>query len=135
MLGGATDYLLGTLSYGGRGAITGLANIAPRACLRAYEAHLAGEHDTALTYAAAVSTAEGAFVKAQLTGLKYGTVWAAGLHDSAALGRRPLPPCPQPMREWVREKCDGVLALERALEAEGWSGRPATAKANGANGH
>ncbi|KAL1410963.1 hypothetical protein Q8F55_001906 [Vanrija albida] len=123
VLGGATDYLLGTLAYGGRGAITGLGNIAPRACVRAFEAHAAGEHETALRYAAAVATAEGAFVKAQLTGLKWGTVWAGGFAEDAALGRRPLPPCPENMRAWVRAKCEGVLALERELEAEGWKGK------------
>lgn len=70
VLGGASDYLLGGLAVGGKGAITGMANVAPRVCLRAFELYQAGRAEEAMKYASAISTGEWAMGKGGILGTK-----------------------------------------------------------------
>lgn len=70
MLGGATDYLLGALAVGGEGAITGMANACPRACLKAYELAKTGKHAEALKLGGLISRAEWSLGKGGLLGTK-----------------------------------------------------------------
>ena len=70
ILGGASDYLLGALSVGGKGAITGMANVAPRVCAKAYELHMAGKSSEALKFGGLISRAEWAMGKGAILGTK-----------------------------------------------------------------
>jgi 4-hydroxy-2-oxoglutarate aldolase len=72
VLGGATDYLLGGLSVGGKGAITGMANVAPRACAKAFQLFQAGKTTEALEIAGEVSKAEWGMGKGGIMGTKVG---------------------------------------------------------------
>lgn len=69
-MGGASDYLLGTVAVGGQGAITGMANVAPRVCVKAFELARAGRHEEALQYARVISTAEWGMGKGAILGTK-----------------------------------------------------------------
>ena len=70
ILGGATDYLLGCLAVGGKGAITGMSNVAPRACAKVYELFLAGKQAEALSLAGEISKAEWGMGKGGILGTK-----------------------------------------------------------------
>lgn len=70
VLGGATDYLLGTLAYGGKGAITGIANVAPRVCLKVYELALAGKAQEAAQLAGELSKGEWVMGRNNILGTK-----------------------------------------------------------------
>lgn len=70
MLGGASDYLIGTLSVGGKGAITGMANITPRVLVKVYDLFQAGARDQALELAGLVSRSEWAIGKGGILGTK-----------------------------------------------------------------
>nr|ODO02536.1 hypothetical protein L204_01273 [Cryptococcus depauperatus CBS 7855] len=58
ILGGATSYLLDALAVEGSRAITGLANVAPRLCVRVFDLWRSGQHEEALKHAGTISTAE-----------------------------------------------------------------------------
>lgn len=47
-----------------------MSNVAPRACAKAYELHLAGKHDEALKLAGKISRAEWAMGKGGILGTK-----------------------------------------------------------------
>lgn len=70
ILGGGSDYLLGTLAVGGEGAITGMANIAPAALQKVYELHTCGDHASALQLAGVISRAEWTLGKGGILGTK-----------------------------------------------------------------
>ncbi|KAK8865827.1 hypothetical protein IAR55_000975 [Kwoniella newhampshirensis] len=122
ILGGATDYLLGALAVGGQGAITGMANVAPRVCARAFELAQAGKHEEALEYAGAISVAEWGMGKGAILGTKYMVTWANKYPATAALARKPLALCPESTKEHVRSVGAEIVALERSLEHQGWAG-------------
>ncbi|OXG52197.1 dihydrodipicolinate synthetase family protein [Cryptococcus neoformans] len=122
ILGGASDYLLGTVAVGGQGAITGMANVAPRVCVKAFELARAGRYEEALQYARVISTAEWGMGKGAILGTKYMTAWANDYAPTAALARKPLPLCPESTKQHVRAVGTEIVALERSLEQQGWAG-------------
>jgi hypothetical protein len=139
-LGGATDYLLGALAVGGKGAITGLANVAPRACAKAFELFQVGRHAEALEIAGEISKAEWSLGKGGILGTKvsptrtfsiistvslnsqYSVVHANSYPATAALGRKPLPAVSPATKAHVESECTGIIALERQLEKDGYVG-------------
>jgi 4-hydroxy-2-oxoglutarate aldolase len=70
VFGGATDYLIAALAVGAQGAITGMGNVAPRACVKAMDLWRAGKQDEALVLAATISRAEWGLLKGWVTGTK-----------------------------------------------------------------
>jgi hypothetical protein len=65
---------LGALAVGGKGAITGMANVTPRVIAKAYELYEAGQHAEAVELAGLVSRSEWALGKGGILGTKVGTV-------------------------------------------------------------
>ena len=70
VLGGASDYLLASLSVGAQGCITGMGNVAPRTVMRAYNAFRAGELDEARNLAGEIAHGEWALGKGSINGVK-----------------------------------------------------------------
>ncbi|WVR05730.1 hypothetical protein IAU60_002755 [Kwoniella sp. DSM 27419] len=122
ILGGATDYLLGAMAVGGQGAITGMANVAPRVCAKAFELAKAGRQQEALGFAGAISQAEWGMGKGAILGTKYMVAWANGYAPTAALARKPLALCPESTKQHVQAVGADIIAMERQLESEGWAG-------------
>jgi 4-hydroxy-2-oxoglutarate aldolase len=137
VLGGATDYLLGALAVGGKGAITGMANVAPRVCAKVFELHKLGKMDEALELAGSISRAEWSLGKGGILGTKvcpnltvsgeadiaqYAVQWSNQYPESAAAGRKPLPQVVEASKKHVEAECGPILKLERALEKEGYVG-------------
>jgi 4-hydroxy-2-oxoglutarate aldolase len=130
---------LAAAAYGASGAITGLANIAPRVCAKAFELAKAGKAAEALELAQEISTAEWAFGRGNILGTKvsrvcdtssltadaddqYATAKYNSYPSSAAKCRKPLPAVPETTKKHVESECAGIIALERQLEKEGWTG-------------
>ncbi|OCF32851.1 dihydrodipicolinate synthetase [Kwoniella heveanensis BCC8398] len=122
ILGGATDYLLGALAVGGKGAITGMTNVAPRVCAKAFELASAGRVEEALEFAGLISQAEWGMGKGAILGTKYMVAWANNYPLTAALARKPLALCPESTKEHVRAVGAEIVEMERQLEAQGWTG-------------
>ncbi|WWC58389.1 uncharacterized protein I303_100929 [Kwoniella dejecticola CBS 10117] len=123
ILGGATDYLLGSMAVGGQGAITGMANVAPRVCMKAFELSLQGKHEEALEYAQAISQAEWGMGKGGILGTKYMTTWANSYPSESEIARKPLAICPEATKEHCKSVAKLIVDLERRLEKESWAGQ------------
>jgi 4-hydroxy-2-oxoglutarate aldolase len=70
VLSGGSDYILGSTAYGVQGAITGIANLAPRVCLKVFELASAGRSDEARDLALEISRAEWALSRGNILGTK-----------------------------------------------------------------
>ncbi|CAE6479036.1 unnamed protein product [Rhizoctonia solani] len=99
VFGGASDYLLAALAVGAQGAITGMANVTPRACVKAMDLWRAGKEDEARELAGAISRGEWALGKGWVTGTKYATAYHRGLPESVAYPRKPLPHASEEMKK------------------------------------
>ncbi|CAE6370416.1 unnamed protein product [Rhizoctonia solani] len=122
VFGGASDYLLAALAVGAQGAITGMANVTPRACVKAMDLWRAGKHDEARELAGAISRGEWALGKGWVTGTKYATAYHRGLPESVAYPRKPLPHASEEMKKWAETELVEIVKIERQLEAEGYAG-------------
>lgn len=140
ILGGATDYLLGSLVLGGQGSITGMGNVAPRVCCKAFELASSGNNEEAHKYAGVISNAELSLGRGAVVGTKvgiflgftptrganetqYATVLANSYPPSAAVCRKPLLSVTQGTKSDVDERCDEIIELEKRLVKEGYLGR------------
>ncbi|EIW66318.1 hypothetical protein M231_05842 [Tremella mesenterica] len=131
VLGGATDYLLGTVAYGGDGAITGISNVAPRATIKVYELAKAGKFAEARKLAGEVSKGEWVMGRNKFTGAKYSIQFANNYPASAAKTRKPVPEVEPSGRIHVESEVTPLAAIERQLEKEGFVGEILSTKSNG----
>ncbi|CAE6491643.1 unnamed protein product [Rhizoctonia solani] len=122
VFGGASDYLLAALAVGAQGAITGMANVTPRACVKAMDLWRAGKQDEARELAGAISRGEWALGKGWVTGTKYATAYHRGLPESVAYPRKPLPHASEEQKKWAETELVEIVKIERQLEAEGYTG-------------
>jgi dihydrodipicolinate synthase/N-acetylneuraminate lyase len=86
--GGSGDFTLQTLIGGGSGIIGGIANIAPKTCVRVYDLYRAGELQEAQRVQAVLARGDWAAIKSGVVGLKSAMQSHCGY---GGYGRRPLP--------------------------------------------
>lgn len=111
-MGGSADFTLQTLVGGGSGIIGGLANIAPKACVKIVELFEAGKIKEARKLQAIVARGDWTAIQGGIVGTKAGLVAHFGY---GGYGRKPLPrPGKEEMRKW-REGFDELAALEKSL--------------------
>ncbi|KAK7987796.1 hypothetical protein PG989_008111 [Apiospora arundinis] len=121
--GGSSDYLLPTLHAGGRGCVTGLGNVFPRATSMIYDLWAAGKVDEARDLQDKVANAEWACKKG-IAQTKYGAWWFVG-HKSLGLDgnggenlfrmRKPYLPLGEEAKKWTVETMQVLEAAEDAL--------------------
>ncbi|KAI9810048.1 MAG: hypothetical protein M1826_003774 [Phylliscum demangeonii] len=111
-LGGSADFILPMLVGGGAGAICGLANIAPKACVQTMRRYEAGQVADAQRLQAAVARGDWVAIQAGIVGAKAVLVDQLGYGGH---GRKPLPrPSPSDTARYVAEWRE-LLALEQSL--------------------
>ncbi|KAF2750816.1 aldolase [Sporormia fimetaria CBS 119925] len=111
-MGGSVDFTLQTLIGGGSGVIGGMANIAPKACVRLVELFEAGKYSEARRLQAIVARGDWAAIQGGIIGTKAALMVHFGYGGYA---RKPLPkPSKEESRKW-REAFDELVALERSL--------------------
>lgn len=111
--GGSADFILQTLVVGGQGVIAGLANLAPRACVRVIELFAQGKAEEARKLQALVARGDWVAIKGGFVAVKIGLRAYAGL--SAELRR----PCALPDKVAAAEVVDGfaeLMEVEKSLE-------------------
>lgn len=110
--GGSADFTLQTLVVGGSGVIAGLANVAPKACVRLMELWGRGEVREARELQAVVARGDWAAIRGGVVGTK------AALNEFFGYGgfaRRPLPrPGKEEVAKW-REGFGELVKVEEAL--------------------
>lgn len=118
--GGSSDYLLPALHAGGRGCVTGLGNVFPRATSRIYDLWAAGKLDEARDLQDRVANAEWACKKG-IAQTKYGAWWfvgrkSLGLENEGLFRmRKPYLPLGDEAKKWTVETMRVLEATEDAL--------------------
>lgn len=112
VLAGSADFSIQALVAGGHGILAGLANIAPRACIRTIELYRAGDVAAAQEMQEIVSDGDWTAIQGGVVGVK------AGLDAWMGYGgfcRSPLPkPSPEQTKRW-KEGFRSLIMLEKSL--------------------
>jgi 4-hydroxy-2-oxoglutarate aldolase len=111
-MGGSVDFTLQTLIGGGSGVIGGMANIAPKACVKLVELFEAGKYAEARKLQAVVARGDWAAIQGGIIGTKSALMSHFGYGGYA---RKPLPrPNKEESRRW-RDAFDELVKLENSL--------------------
>jgi dihydrodipicolinate synthase/N-acetylneuraminate lyase len=111
-MGGSVDFTLQTLIGGGSGIIGGMANIAPKTCVKLVELFRTGELAEAQKLQAIVARGDWAAIQGGIIGTKAGLVAHFGYGGYA---RKPLPrPSKEETKKW-REAFDELVKTENSL--------------------
>ncbi|KAI0421586.1 mitochondrial putative 4-hydroxy-2-oxoglutarate aldolase [Xylaria grammica] len=112
VLAGSADFTIQSLIAGGHGILAGLANIAPRACIRTVELYKEGKMAEAQRLQEVVSQGDWTAIRGGVVGVK------SGLQSWMGYGgftRRPLPrPTSEQSKAW-KEGYRELMALEKTL--------------------
>ncbi|GKT89322.1 dihydrodipicolinate synthase [Colletotrichum tofieldiae] len=117
--GGSADFILQGQVVGGHGTISGLANIAPRACVRIMELFSQGKLAEARRLQAVVAKGDWVAIKTGFVGVK------AAIGHFEQYGGAPRKPCVGPSALELKTIAEGLSQLhrlERELEEEAAGG-------------
>lgn len=111
-MGGSADFTLQTLIAGGSGIITGLGNVAPRACVKVYDLYAAGKVAEAQKMQAVVARGDWGVIAGGVSGTKSAMI---GHFGYGGFSRRPLPrPSKEEDQRW-KDMTAEVVELENSL--------------------
>ncbi|KAM0273583.1 hypothetical protein ACHAQH_008246 [Verticillium albo-atrum] len=113
--GGSADFILQGMVVGGHGTISGLANVAPRACVRIMELFRTGRFLEARRLQAMVAKCDWVAIKTGFVGVK------AAIGHFEGYGGEPRRPCVAPTPQELKGIVEGMAELRReeaALESE-----------------
>ncbi|EOA86324.1 hypothetical protein ACJQWK_06089 [Exserohilum turcicum] len=111
-MGGSVDFTLQTLIGGGSGIIGGMANIAPKACVKLIELFEAGKLAEARKLQAVVARGDWAAIQGGIIGTKAALMAHYGYGGYA---RKPLPrPSKEESRKW-RDAFEELVQVENSL--------------------
>ena len=112
VLAGSADFLVQSMAAGGHGILAGLANIAPKACIRTLQLYRDGYLKEAQDMQDTVSNGDWTAIRGGVVGTKAGLQAWMGYGGYA---RSPLPkPTPEQTRAW-KEGFRELMALEKSL--------------------
>ncbi|KAI1472849.1 dihydrodipicolinate synthase [Daldinia caldariorum] len=112
VLAGSADFSIQSLIAGGHGILAGLANIAPKACIRTIELYRAGRHSEAQKMQEIVSRGDWTAIQGGVLSVKAGLQTWLGYGGFA---RSPLPkPTPQQTKSW-KEGFKELILLEKSM--------------------
>jgi 4-hydroxy-2-oxoglutarate aldolase len=111
-MGGSADFTLQTLIAGGSGIITGLGNVAPRACVKVYDLYKEGKVAEAQKLQAVVARGDWGVIAGGVSGTKSAMM---GHFGYGGYSRRPLPrPTKEEDNRWKSMTAE-VVELENSL--------------------
>jgi dihydrodipicolinate synthase/N-acetylneuraminate lyase len=112
VLAGSADFLVQSMSGGGHGILAGLANIAPKACVRAFECYQSGNLSEAQNMQEVLSDGDWTAIQGGVLGVK------AGLQGWMGYGGYARSPLPKPTADQAQKWKDGfrgLMSLEKSL--------------------
>lgn len=112
VLAGSADFTIQSLVAGGHGILAGLANIAPKACIKTMELFQEGKHQEAQKIQETVSQGDWTAIQGGVVGVK------AGLQAWLGYGGVARSPLPRPTREQTETWKEGfrdLVMLEKSL--------------------
>ncbi|KAF9876072.1 putative dihydrodipicolinate synthetase [Colletotrichum karsti] len=112
VLAGSADFSIQSLVAGGHGILAGLANIAPKACIRTIELYQEGKYQEAQDMQETVSQGDWTAIQGGVVGVKAGL---QGWMGYGGVARSPLPkPTAEQMKSW-KEGFRELILLEKSL--------------------
>ena len=111
-MGGSADFIVQALIGGGCGAVCGLANIAPKACVRIFNLYNSGQVDEATKLQATVAVGDWVAMQSGVAGSKSVLEHYFGY---GGLARKPLPQLTTQEAITISEKLIDLVSLENAL--------------------
>ncbi|KAK1759634.1 hypothetical protein QBC47DRAFT_292222 [Echria macrotheca] len=112
VLAGSADFSLQSLVAGGHGILAGLANIAPKACIKTIELYNEGRVEEAQDMQEIVAEGDWTAIQGGVVGVKSGLL---GWMGYGGFARSPLPrPTPEQARKW-KEGFRELVMLEKSL--------------------
>jgi dihydrodipicolinate synthase/N-acetylneuraminate lyase len=112
-LGGSADFLIQVLAGGGSGAVCGLANITPKACVKLFDLWRNGKFQEASSLQAAVARGDWLVTKSGIVGMKSLLQHFFGYGGFA---RKPLPRLSKQEEIVLREKFQELINIESRLQ-------------------
>ncbi|KAK0628969.1 hypothetical protein B0T17DRAFT_172671 [Bombardia bombarda] len=112
VLAGSADFSIQSLVAGGHGILAGLANIAPKACIKTIELYNQGKHAEAEAMQAIVSEGDWTAIQGGVVGVK------AGLQGWTGYGGYARSPLPKPTADQAKKWKEGfrdLIMLEKSL--------------------
>ncbi|KAH6665571.1 hypothetical protein B0J14DRAFT_550995 [Halenospora varia] len=117
-LAGQSDWMLPALSVGGTGAITGLANIYPRACIDLFNLAAGGKVKEAEKAQIELAAVEWGFAKGGINGTKWVVAQYLGYPESSCHTRKPYPRYSDSKKQaWIMDIMRPLEATEKALKS------------------
>ncbi|KAI8302194.1 putative 4-hydroxy-2-oxoglutarate aldolase [Colletotrichum sp. SAR11_59] len=112
VLAGSADFSIQSLVAGGHGILAGLANIAPKACIRTIKLFQEGKYQEAQEIQEVLSQGDWTAIQGGVVGVKAGLQAWLGY---GGVARSPLPkPTPDQMKRW-KEGFQELILLEKSL--------------------
>ncbi|KAI9900754.1 hypothetical protein N3K66_005016 [Trichothecium roseum] len=112
VLGGSADFLIQSLSVGGHGILAGLANLAPKACLKTMEMYHQDKMSAAQALQETLSDADWVAIQGGVVGVKAGM---QGWFGYGGFARSPLPrPSAEQAKKW-KEGFHDLMDFESSL--------------------
>lgn len=112
VLAGSADFTIQSLVAGGHGILAGLANIAPKACIKTVEAYKSGNTAEAQALQETIAAGDWTAIQGGVVGVK------AGLQAWSGYGGYARSPLPKPTAEQTRQWKEGfrdLILLEKSL--------------------
>jgi 4-hydroxy-2-oxoglutarate aldolase len=112
VLAGSADFSIQSLAAGGHGILAGLANLAPKACIRTIELWRQGKYEEAQDMQDAVSQGDWTAIQGGVVGVK------SGLDSWLGYGGFARSPLPKPTAEQTKKWKEGfreLMRLEKTL--------------------
>ena len=112
VLGGSADFLVQSLVAGGHGILAGLANIAPKACIKTMDLYQRGQVLEAQEMQETLSSGDWTAIQGGVVGVK------SGLESMMGYGGYARSPLPRPTSEQSKKWKEGyreLFALEKSL--------------------
>lgn len=116
-LAGQSDWMLPAISVGGAGAITGLANIYPRACVELYNLAINPKtREEASKAQIELAAVEWGFAKGGINGTKWVVAQYLGYPETSCHTRRPYPKYDDAKKQaWIMDIMRPLEAKEKSL--------------------
>lgn len=112
VLGGSADFALPTMIAGGHGILAGVANVAPKACIKVINLYNSGKLEEARKMQEVVARGDWAAISGGIVGTKAGM---NGWFNYGGVARAPLPrPDGEETKKWT-EKFRELVELESSL--------------------
>ncbi|KAH0490195.1 hypothetical protein TgHK011_001675 [Trichoderma gracile] len=118
-LAGQSDWLVPALSVGGTGAITGIANLYPKTCIRIHDLFVAGKVKEATALQLELAKMEWGFAKGGINGTKWVVAKLRGYSEESYHCRRPYPKFEDSaQQEWIVGVVGALASTEKGIVTE-----------------